>query len=155
MQLGQLPIALGKEKKENLHVILYKTSKVEQLKDVIVLRNDNKVDNKVSENDKDERLKTIETYLETERENDPSLSPIVFHLIVTNEPMVLYPQALDVPVPSKKDTHRDDILQTFKQVKINLSFLEAIRQILTYANFVKDICTFKRKSKDDKYKRFF
>ena len=57
---------------------------------------------------------------------------------------------MDAPFPSRKDKQRDDILEIFKQVKVNLPLLEAIRQIPTYAKFLKDMCTFKRKSKDNK-----
>jgi len=57
---------------------------------------------------------------------------------------------LDAHFPSRKDKHREDILETFKQVKVNLPLLEAIRQIHAYTKFLKDMCTFKAKSKDDK-----
>jgi len=46
---------------------------------------------------------------------------------VTYKPRVSYPQALDTPFHSKKDKQRDDVLETFKQVKVNLPLLEAIR----------------------------
>jgi hypothetical protein len=38
-----------------------------------------------------------------------------------------------------------DILQVFKQVKINIPLLDAIKQIPSYAKFLKDLCTIKRK----------
>jgi len=60
---------------------------------------------------------------------------------------------LDATFPSNKDKQRDDILETFKQVKVNLPLLEAIKQISAYARFLKDMCTFKRKSKDGKSKK--
>ena len=95
------------------------------------------MDNKVSEkkHDKDERTKTMESDLEIAKENHPSPSPIMSDHTVTCEPKVPYPQALDAPFPSKKDKQRDDILETFKQVKVNLPLLEAIRQIPAYAKF--------------------
>jgi len=65
---------------------------------------------------------------------------------------VSYPQALGVPLPSKKDNQRDDILETFDQVKINLPLSEAIRQIPSYTKFLKDLCAFKVKFKDYKSK---
>jgi len=113
------------------------------------------VDNKVREkkHDKDERPKTMESDLEIAKENHPSPSPIMSDHTVTCEPKVPYPQALDAPLPSKKGKQRDGILETFQQVKVNLSLLEAIRQIRAYAKFIKDMCTFKRKSKDDKSKK--
>ena len=38
---------------------------------------------------------------------------------------------------------------------VNLPLVEAIKQISTYAKFLKDMCTFKRKSKDNKYSKVF
>ena len=95
----------------------------------MVLRSGKEVDNKVSEkkHDKDERLKTMESDLEIEKENDLSPSPVLSNPIVTYEPRVLYPQALDAPFLSKEDKQRDGILETFNQVKVNLPLLEAIR----------------------------
>jgi len=121
----------------------------------MVPRSGKEVDSKVSEteHDKEKGLKTMESDLEIEKENDPSPSPIVSDPTVTYTP---YPQALYAQLPSKKDNQRDDILETFKQVKVNRPLLKAIRQIPTYPKFFKDICTlctFKRKSKDDKLKK--
>ena len=38
----------------------------------------------------------------------------------------------------------DKKLEVFKQVRINIPLLDAIKQILAYAKFLKDLCTFKR-----------
>jgi len=59
----------------------------------MVLRCGNKVDNKLSENKhgKEERLKTIENDLKTEKENDMSSSLIMSDVIVTYKPRVPYP----------------------------------------------------------------
>jgi len=123
----------------------------------MVLKSGKEVDNKVSEkeHDKEERLKTIESDLDTEKENDPSPCPFVSDPTMTYKPRVPYPHALDAPFPYKKDKQRDDILETFKQVKVTLPLLEGIRQIPTFAKFLKDMCTFKRISKDDRSKKFF
>ena len=91
--------------------------------------------------DKNERLETMESDIEIEKENDSSPSPVIFDPTMTYEPKVPYAQALSTPFPSKQDKQRDDILETFKQVKINLPFLEVIRQISAYAKFLKDMCT--------------
>nr|GEV37009.1 hypothetical protein [Tanacetum cinerariifolium] len=42
---------------------------------------------------------------------------------------------------------RERSQETFKQVKINLPFIDAIKQIPAYAKFLKDLCTKKRKLK--------
>ena len=65
--------------------------------------------------------------LESKRKNDPSPSPIVSDHTVTYKPRVPCTQTLDAPFPSRKGKQRDDILETFKQVKVNLPLLEAIR----------------------------
>nr|GEU89810.1 hypothetical protein [Tanacetum cinerariifolium] len=48
---------------------------------------------------------------------------------------------------AKKGPHYEDMWETFKQVKINLPFIDAIKQIHAYAKFLKDLCTQKRKLK--------
>jgi hypothetical protein len=40
----------------------------------------------------------------------------------------------------------EDILEVFKQVQINIPFLDAIQQIPSYAKFLKDLITVKRKT---------
>ncbi|XP_062164934.1 uncharacterized protein LOC133871512 [Alnus glutinosa] len=45
----------------------------------------------------------------------------------------------------EKGTENQDILEVFKQVKINIPLLDAIKQIPSYAKFLKDLCTVKRK----------
>ena len=47
----------------------------------------------------------------------------------------------------------DEILEMFKQVKINLHLLEAIKLVLSYSKFLKDLCTQKRKSKSNVSKK--
>jgi hypothetical protein len=40
------------------------------------------------------------------------------------------------------------MMEVFKQVKINIPFLDAIQQVPAYAKFLKDLCTQKRKSRN-------
>ena len=47
----------------------------------------------------------------------------------------------------RKGVIKEDMLKVFKQVKINLSLLDAVKQIQTYTKFLKDLCTQKRKDK--------
>ncbi|KAL0378363.1 UNVERIFIED_CONTAM: hypothetical protein Sradi_3141800 [Sesamum radiatum] len=49
---------------------------------------------------------------------------------------------------SKEEEHTREISDTFKKVKINISLLDAIKQIPKYAKFLKELCTNKRKLKD-------
>ncbi|KAK8368636.1 hypothetical protein V6Z12_A01G054900 [Gossypium hirsutum] len=53
-----------------------------------------------------------------------------------------FPGRLNRCQESKED---NEILETFKNVEINLPLLDAIRQILRYAKFLKELCTNKRK----------
>ncbi|KAG6725844.1 hypothetical protein I3842_02G050900 [Carya illinoinensis] len=53
-----------------------------------------------------------------------------------------FPQRL---VPLHKDKHLAEILEDFRQVRINIPLLDAIQQIPAYAKFLKDLCTVKRK----------
>nr|GEW45060.1 hypothetical protein [Tanacetum cinerariifolium] len=48
---------------------------------------------------------------------------------------------------AKKGPHSEDMWETFKQVKINLPLIDAIKKIHAYAKFSKDSCTQKRKLK--------
>ncbi|GKC03531.1 putative nucleotidyltransferase, ribonuclease H [Tanacetum coccineum] len=48
---------------------------------------------------------------------------------------------------AKKGPYSEDMWETFKQVKINLPLIDAIKQIPAYAKFLKDLCTQKRKLK--------
>jgi len=91
-------------------------------------------------------LGLIENDLEIAKGSDPSFSPIMFDPLITYKPRISYPQALNAPFPSKKYKQRDDILETFKQVKVRLPLLQTIRQMLAYAKFLKNMFTFKRKS---------
>src|SRR3954471_8106220 len=48
----------------------------------------------------------------------------------------------------KKDSKAQDISEIFKKVKINIPLLSAISQIPAYAEFLKNLCTNKRKFHD-------
>ncbi|KAI8568019.1 hypothetical protein RHMOL_Rhmol02G0166100 [Rhododendron molle] len=54
----------------------------------------------------------------------------------------LFPNRLRTPA---KPNLNADIYDVFKQVTVNLPLLDAIKQILLYAKFLKDLCTHKRK----------
>ena len=53
-----------------------------------------------------------------------------------------YPHMLRTP---KKVNNHYEIYELFKQVKLNIPLLDAIKQILSYVKFLKDLCTVKRK----------
>jgi hypothetical protein len=45
----------------------------------------------------------------------------------------------------RKVNHNSEIFETFKQVRINIPLLDAIKQVPFYAKFLKDLCTVKGK----------
>ena len=46
---------------------------------------------------------------------------------------------------SKKLNNHSEIYELFKHVKVNITLLDAIKKIPSYAKFFKDLCTVKRK----------
>jgi hypothetical protein len=79
-----------------------------------------------------------------ERGTEPStITPIVNdhpRLFVLKAP---YPERLKAP---KKNAQFAEILEVFKQVQINIPFLDAIQQVPSYAKLLKDLVTIKRMS---------
>ncbi|XP_071697644.1 uncharacterized protein [Rutidosis leptorrhynchoides] len=68
----------------------------------------------------------------------------------TESKTIPFPKALESPNQfpyGKKGPQPEDMWETFKQVKINLPLLDAIRQVPSYAKFLKDLCTQKRKQR--------
>ena len=57
-------------------------------------------------------------------------------------PPAPYPHRLRAP---KKVNNHSEIYELFKQVKLNIPLLDAIKQIPSYAKFLKDLCMVKRK----------
>jgi uncharacterized coiled-coil protein SlyX len=58
-------------------------------------------------------------------------------------PTAPFPDRLAAP---KKGSKFDDILEVFKQVQINIPFLDAIQQVPSYAKFLNDLVTIKRRT---------
>ncbi|CAN6547462.1 unnamed protein product [Malus baccata var. baccata] len=61
------------------------------------------------------------------------------------EPPMPYPERLK---PKAKDQQLTDFMKTLAKVQINLSLIDAIKNIPSYAKFFKDICTKKKKLVD-------
>ncbi|CAN6547289.1 unnamed protein product [Malus baccata var. baccata] len=56
----------------------------------------------------------------------------------------------NVPFPSrfkqsKKEENEKDILETFRKVQVNVLLLDAIKQVLKYAKFFKELCTTRKR----------
>ena len=58
-----------------------------------------------------------------------------------------FPQALK---GKKKAINQAKILEVLKKVKVNISLLDMIKQVPTYAKFLKDLCTVKKGLNVDK-----
>ena len=56
-------------------------------------------------------------------------------------PKALFPQRL---AKGKKGKSTGEILEIFKQVSVNIPLLDAIKQVPSYAKFLKDVCTKKK-----------
>ena len=70
-----------------------------------------------------------------EREAEPSTTTLIMKDPPRSlVPKVPYPGRLHAP---KKEGKFEDILEVFKQVQINIPFLDAIKQIPSYAKFLK------------------
>jgi hypothetical protein len=57
-------------------------------------------------------------------------------------PALPFPHAM---TKQRKVNHNSEIFETFKQVRINIPLLDAIKHVPSYAKFLKDLCTVKRK----------
>ena len=68
------------------------------------------------------------------------------HIIIKEDSMKKsmpppFPQALR---DKKKASKQEGILEVLRQVKVNISLLDMIKQVPTYAKFLKDLCTVKK-----------
>ena len=61
---------------------------------------------------------------------------------IDSPPALPYPHAM---TKQKKVNHNSKIYETFKQVRINIPLVDAIKQVPSYAKFLKDLCTVKGK----------
>jgi hypothetical protein len=122
------------------------SSNKEHVQAIVTLRSGKIVDNKVvnpEEDAKEEEQKEEEGDNQKEGDAEPSTVTSV----VKEPPRALVPKA---PYPERLQAPRnggklEDILEVFKQVQINISFLDAIQQIPSCAKFLKDLVTVKRK----------
>ena len=108
-----------------------------QVKSVITLRG-----GKVVEKHIVDPRKTSKDFISENMEE--SVEPLT-HEEITNSPHIPpFHQALIKP---KKSNHNPEIYKVFKQVKVNIPLLDVIKQVPSYAKFLKDLCTVKRKHK--------
>ena len=98
-----------------------------------------------------EEEKEIETELSIKKKQHPPPSQIE---TMTNTPKVsphsmnssfkIIPPFSMSSSRSKKEDKEKEILEVFKKVKLNIPFIDAIKQIPKYVKFLKELCTTKR-----------
>jgi hypothetical protein len=106
------------------------------------------VDNKVVNPEEDHAEEEEQKEEEGDNQKEGYANPSTVTPVVKEPPKELVPKA---PYPERLQAPRnggklEDILEVFKQVQINIPFLDAIQQISSYAKFLKDLLTVKRKT---------
>ncbi|XP_063942851.1 uncharacterized protein LOC135150471 [Daucus carota subsp. sativus] len=128
----------------------------ENVNAIISLRSGNQVDNKVGEhvNENEESIPKPNPSLSSHVHDKPECSKVHESMSEPSprpisqqpneevyKPKVPYPQRLIHP---KQSAQMEQILEVFKQVKINIHLLDVIHQVPSYAKCLKDLCTHKR-----------
>jgi hypothetical protein len=157
-QMGQMANTLNRREEGKLPsqpvvnpkglYMVNETSHLEQIQAITTLRSGRVVDNHVEEK-KEEQLETTQTKHPDKGKqviNDTSLyDPISEEPYVPKAP---YPERLKASLHfGKQDEKIQDMMETFKQIKVNIPLLDAIKQVPAYAKFLKDLCTQKRKNR--------
>ena len=113
------------------------TPKIDEVKVVITLRSGKQIENPVPKS-----VEKTEKELEKEPEVDDNKEDKL-----KNNILPPFPQALR---SKKKANGQAEILEVLRQVKVNIPLLDMIKQVPTYAKFLKDLCTMKRGMNVDK-----
>jgi hypothetical protein len=121
------------------------THKYEHVQAIVTLRSGRQVDNQVVLHEENPAKPHGQDSGNNEKtEEEPSkVTPIVDDPPRSFMPKAPYPERLLAP---KKGGKFEDILEVFKQVQINIPFLDAIQQVPSYAKFLKDLIKVKRKT---------
>jgi uncharacterized coiled-coil protein SlyX len=125
------------------------TSHLEQVQAITTLRSGKLVDNQV-EDKRDEHTEVSETLQRDKgkqviKDTSSSASPSLETPYVPRAP---FPKRLKAPSHFGKQGEKiQDMMETFKQVKVNIPLLDAIKQVPAYAKFLKDLCTQKRNNR--------
>jgi hypothetical protein len=162
--MGQLANHLGERDKEKLPSQLVNNPKAcnignssnqEHVQAIVTLRSGKRLNNQVMDleanhvepgvdHDEKEEQKGKEGDNQKEVDVEPStVTPVVKEPPRSFVPKAPYPERLQSP---KKGGKLEDILEVFKQVQINIPFLDTMQQIPSYAKFLKDLVIVKRKT---------
>jgi hypothetical protein len=157
MQKEQLTNHLGERDKGKLPIqavnnpktcSIGNSSNQEHVQEIVTLRSGKRVDNKVVNPKADHVEEEEPKGEEVDDQKEGDVEPSTVTPVVKEPPRALVPKA---PYPERLQAHRnggklEDILEeVFKQVQINIPFLDTILQIPSYAKFLKDLVTVKRK----------
>jgi hypothetical protein len=159
IQVGQLASHLGERDKGKLPSqpvnnpkasTIRNSSTQEHAHAIVTVRSGRRVDNLVADPEVVDEAVPATDLEETKSDNmekkddvPSTVTPIEKDLTRSFAPKAPYPERLRVP---KKNAQFAEILEVFKQVQINIPFLDAIQQVLAYAKFLKDLVTIKRKT---------
>ncbi|XP_027165399.1 uncharacterized protein LOC113765424 [Coffea eugenioides] len=133
VQIGQIAGSLNNRNQGEL------PSKTE-LEDPPVVESEKNEREKQEEKERNQEASLEEDSREKPREDQPSSSTTI-----PIPPAVPFPQRLK---PNKIDKEFEKFVKIFKQLHINIPFADAILQIPSYAKFLKEIMTRKRKLED-------
>ncbi|XP_021801421.1 uncharacterized protein LOC110745609, partial [Prunus avium] len=126
----------------------------DQVQAITTLRSGKVIDNKIGNSeitDKEEDEVVTKPGQQLDQQSEDSLksdshAESVNHTLPTQNADTHGP--LPFPQRSRQvrnNKYKGDIMEQFKKVQINIPLLEAIKQIPSYAKFLKDICTNKRR----------
>ncbi|XP_048228245.1 uncharacterized protein LOC125369519 [Ricinus communis] len=132
-QLGMLPSTIESNPREHIKVVTLKSGK--QLASSLPMANDD-----VVVQDEPARKEPEPKLIEPAQTKDKTKSPVREY-----QPPIPYPIGLK---QKKVDQQFGKFLDLFKQLRINLPFVEAILQMSRYARFLKEILSNKRKLED-------
>jgi hypothetical protein len=124
------------------------SSNQEHVQAIVTLRSGKRVDNKVVNPEADQAEEEEQKEEEGDNQKEGDAEPSTVTPVVKEPPRVLVPKApyLERLQAPRNGGKLEDILEVFKQVQINILFLDAIQQIPSYAKFLKDLVTVKRKT---------
>ena len=106
-------------------------SRMDEVKSIITLRSGKEIEQPMP--------KTAE---ETKKEKEAEPERIIIREDSMKKNMPLH--FLKHLEARKKITNQTEIWEVLRQVKVNIPLLDMIKQVLTYAKFLKDLCTVKR-----------
>ncbi|KAJ9168433.1 hypothetical protein P3X46_019958 [Hevea brasiliensis] len=105
----------------------------------IVLQSGKEVDNQTPHESMKKKKQGAKEY-EVEVNTEPKLNK------VNNSVLPPFPYRL---AKAKKEEQEKEILETFRKVEVNILLLDAIKQVPRYAKFLKELCTTRRKLRNN------